>query len=108
MKKVIIIFCAMLLNINYSFSQLTINHIYTIDGPDRYVKLSLSGLKYLAVHFDVNAQTYTYFNLYNPDHSLFKSINIPQFPGKLVSKVDRKSTRLNSSHVSESRMPSSA
>lgn len=87
MKKAIIIICTILLNINYSFSQLTLNHVYTTDSPDSYVKLSLSGLKYVALHFDVPSQTYTYFNLYNPDHSLFKSINIPQFPGKLVNQI---------------------
>ena len=35
----------------------------------------------------------------------------PRFPGSLaggIIGIDRKSTRLNSSHVSESRMPSSA
>ena len=32
----------------------------------------------------------------------------PARPGYVSTDIDRKSTRLNSSHVSESRMPSSA
>ena len=36
-----------------------------------------------------------------------RSTILPQFVG-LTFNVDRKSTRLNSSHMSESRMPSSA
>ena len=31
-----------------------------------------------------------------------------RFEGREITRLDRKSTRLNSSHVSESRMPSSA
>ena len=37
-----------------------------------------------------------------------KGLSIQQTPGAGITKVDRKSTRLNSSHMSESRMPSSA
>ena len=33
---------------------------------------------------------------------------IPAFPALIISIVDRKSTRLNSSHITRSRMPSSA
>ena len=49
---------------------------------------------------------------YVHDHSdNISSISIQQFANELnysTSTIDRKSTRLNSSHMSESRMPSSA
>lgn len=70
-----------------SKAQLTIDHVYTTDNPDRFVNLSISGLKYVSLHLDIPSQTYTYFTLYNPDHTIFKTISIPQFPGKLVNKV---------------------
>ena len=38
----------------------------------------------------------------------YLSKQIPGNPAIIVQNIDRKSTRLNSSHVSESRMPSSA
>ena len=57
--------------------------------------ISLGGLKYNALSFDLNINTYYY----------------PNYPvnwANVITHEDRKSTRLNSSHVSESRMPSSA
>ena len=39
---------------------------------------------------------------------ILRTLHFPHSLGLLYSAVDRKSTRLNSSHVSESRMPSSA
>ena len=40
--------------------------------------------------------------------SQLATIQVPESRMAIVSPLDRKSTRLNSSHVSESRMPSSA
>ena len=45
------------------------------------------------------------FGTGGPDHSLYR---IMQSPGMIAIMLDRKSTRLNSSHVKRSRMPSSA
>ena len=48
------------------------------------------------------------FNLSSPQPVAFDS-DIPEGMGNITDpRIDRKSTRLNSSHVSESRMPSSA
>ncbi|HQK41243.1 MAG TPA: T9SS type A sorting domain-containing protein [Flavobacterium alvei] len=85
MKKQLFTILVFIMGLNSSFGQITLDHVYTIDPPDRYVLLNPSGLKYVSLH--MSGQTYTYFNLYNPDHSLFKSINIPQFPGKNVNKI---------------------
>ena len=38
----------------------------------------------------------------------YKAVVVEQTSEKIVVKVDRKSTRLNSSHIQKSRMPSSA
>ena len=43
----------------------------------------------------------------DPDRAIIKNLVAPDNPF-VISNADRKSTRLNSSHVSESRMPSSA
>lgn len=87
MKKLIILFIAILLNIQYSFSQITLQNVSSIDTPDRSVKLSLSGLKYVSIHKDIAAQAITYFKLYNPDHSVFKTITIPTWTGKKAASV---------------------
>ena len=42
------------------------------------------------------------------DHPIKKLVEERKIPNPYHAKLDRKSTRLNSSHVSESRMPSSA
>ena len=52
----------------------------------------------------VGGQTFT--NFVKEQASLHESVDA--FKDTMVSNKDRKSTRLNSSHVSESRMPSSA
>lgn len=85
MKKHLLTIAFILICLKSSFGQLVLDHVYTTDLPDRYVLLSQSGLKYLSLH--QSGSTYTYFNLYNPDHSLFKTINIPQFSGKNVNKI---------------------
>jgi hypothetical protein len=86
MKKAIIIIYAILLNINLSFGQLNLSYVYTTDGPGAYYKLSLSGLKYIGVH-SLPSGYWAYFKLYNPDHSLFRTITPPAFPGKDIVSV---------------------
>src|SRR4051812_12312596 len=87
MKKAIIIVCAILLNINYSFGQLNLSYVYSTDGPGGFWKVGPSGVKYLAQHLNT-AGYMTYFKLYNPDHSLFKSITPPAFPGKEIAGLN--------------------
>jgi hypothetical protein len=88
MKKLLFIILLFTGNHICSYGQLTLDHVYLTDSPDRYVNLGPSGLKYVALHYDVPTISYTYFNLYNPDHSLYKSILIPQFPGKYCNKIE--------------------
>ena len=52
------------------------------------------------------AGTYSYYPLFATSHALDGAPDNNHVPG--TGYRDRKSTRLNSSHVSESRMPSSA
>ncbi|MEO8149669.1 MAG: T9SS type A sorting domain-containing protein [Bacteroidia bacterium] len=68
-----------------SKAQITLDHVYPTDIPDRSVKLSLSGLKYVHVHHA--ASTISYFTLYNADHSIFKTITIPSWPGRTVNDI---------------------
>lgn len=75
-----------------SRAQLTVDHLYTIDPPTNAFKLNNSGLKYFAEHRDMvqGSPTFfsiTYFVLYNPDHSVFKTINVPQLNGKRADNI---------------------
>src|SRR5437868_5835230 len=68
-------------------AQLTVDHVYTTDIPNRAFKIGSSGLKYIAEHLDttIGSATYfsvTYFVLYNPDHTIYKTITVPQISGK--------------------------
>ena len=47
----------------------------------------------------------TFVNVTGPESEMVGTVSVP---GTVTFVADRKSTRLNSSHVSESRMPSSA
>ncbi len=62
------------------------DHVYATDGPDAAFKLSVSGLKYFNEHIDLNPGptffSVTYFTLYNSDHTIFKTITVPQLGGK--------------------------
>ncbi len=83
MKKIMLMaFIALMLcsrqNVN---AQITVDHVYTTDPPSQAFKLS-SGLKYFAEHYSSTNNSVTYFVLYNPDHSIFRTINVPQIPGK--------------------------
>ena len=60
---------------------------------DRVAQLRLSGADSVALY---------------PFTAEFASLSAESFIEEVLIKADRKSTRLNSSHVSESRMPSSA
>jgi hypothetical protein len=63
-------------------AQITVDHVYVTDPPAHAFKLS-SGLKYCAEHLQTSGMfTVTYFVLYNPDHSIFRTINVPQIIGK--------------------------
>ncbi len=87
MKKLIISIAIILFRVYSSYGQLTLDHVYTTDAPGVYVKLSLSGLKYLSINKNASGSN-TYFKLYNSDHSVFKTITIPQFPGKNCNTVE--------------------
>ena len=52
-----------------------------------------------------NPEEFKALRAYSPLHNIKAGV---KYPATLVTTADRKSTRLNSSHVSESRMPSSA
>src|ERR1043166_8858175 len=67
----------------------------------------------IAVNFNLNVEGGGEATLANGDdgsEGMLNDIGVPAVRGRRVPLVesDRKSTRLNSSHVSESRMPSSA
>jgi len=85
MKQIIIIIIVIILNINYSFGQLNLSYVYTTDGPESFFKVGPSGLKYFGEHDSLNHLVY--FKLYNPDHSLFKTIAPPVFPGKTINGI---------------------
>src|ERR1041385_8743771 len=84
MKNFNLILCSMMLNIYCSFSQITVDHVYTVDPPRYAFKLS-SGLKYCAEHS--TNYSLTYFVLYNPDHSVYRTINVPQVTGKKATFI---------------------
>ena len=54
------------------------------------------------------ANVYAKLEFYNPTSTVKDRLGIAMVDAAEKSGQDRKSTRLNSSHVSESRMPSSA
>lgn len=90
MKKIILfafLSVAVLFGRQNVYAQIALDHTYTSDLPDRYVKLSLSGLKYVYLKPDSLAPGYTNIKLFNPDYSLFKNISIPQFVGKRVAYI---------------------
>ena len=58
-------------------------------------------------HRTLLAATLPFMALLNP-HTLNKSVDIARNIKEIGDKTDRKSTRLNSSHSQQSRMPSSA
>jgi hypothetical protein len=66
-------------------AQITLQHVYSTDTPDRSVKLALSGLKYVHVH--KIGPDLTYFTLYNPDHTNFKTLNIPAWTGRTANNI---------------------
>ncbi|HLG34785.1 MAG TPA: T9SS type A sorting domain-containing protein [Bacteroidia bacterium] len=67
-------------------AQITVDHVYTTNPPYYAVKLS-SGLKYVAIQSTSPPVTTTNFVLYNPDHSIFRAINVPQISGKYAGFV---------------------
>ena len=85
--KSILLLLSLTLQINLSLSQINLEHVYTNDPPDRFVKLGLSGLKYVGLHTNIQNQSYDYFVLYNPDHSVFKTISIPQITNLKAAKI---------------------
>ena len=69
--------------------------------------ISLKKFKSVKLHID---KDYFYFTGYYETKNSHQKINFQSlnFDTRFIDSLDRKSTRLNSSHVSESRMPSSA
>jgi len=67
-------------------AQISLEHTYVTDQPNQSeqftVNLSESGYKYVAYHS--SGMTMEYFKLYNTDHSVFKTIQVPQISGWYV------------------------
>jgi hypothetical protein len=91
MKLKLLITILLLTAVFRTNAQITLDHQYLTDGPGAAFKLGPSGLKYYSEHRDFNpGPTYfslIYFTLYNADHSIFKTITIPQIPGKRASEI---------------------
>lgn len=66
-------------------AQITVDHVYTTDPPSNAFKVGASGLKYCAEHY--SGGSVIYFVLYNPDHSIYKTITVPQDSGKRASEI---------------------
>ena len=76
-----------------------------IRGIDVAEALALRGVHAIQTHEDVPGRK-TY-GLEVPDQPVL-AVDVVRYQGEPIAIVDRKSTRLNSSHESTSRMPSSA
>lgn len=87
MKKQILLIAIILVGWSNSYSQISLQHTFSTDRPDRIVNLSLSGLKYVHVHYDLATSSLSSITLYNPNYSVFKTINIPILTGEHNSVV---------------------
>src|SRR6185436_14128010 len=92
MKTKILFAILIFASVSFAHAQLTVDHVYTTDPPSNAFKIGPSGLKYIGEHWDltIGAPTYgsiTYFVLYNPDHSIYKTINVPQVSGNKVMDI---------------------
>ena len=57
---------------------------------------------------NIQTPTFEFFDIFNRERGTVKSADMFKFFDQYNNTLDRKSTRLNSSHPSSSRMPSSA
>jgi hypothetical protein len=85
MKKQSLIIALIFTLVTAVNAQISLDHVYSVDGPEQAFKLSLSGLKYFAQHYTTNSVSS--FILYNPDHTIFKTINVPPIAGKQAKDI---------------------
>jgi hypothetical protein len=88
MKTKILLTALLFAFINVTHAQITVDHVYNTGGLMKSFKLANSGLKYFNVHYAGGSiNTADYFTLYNPDYSIFKTINVPQVSNTRATEI---------------------